>query len=944
MNLSPQAKTLLRYQSVGMISIILFIVFTLFGYLFFKDNLTHSERLKTLEDEIYQQQQQQIKAEIAKAREYIIYMSSQAEQELKRQSKSAVEQAHIIASSLFQQQKDTSSPEEIKKTIIAALRDVRFFNGRGYYFIDDLNGNSVLQPTAPSFEGKSFYSYRSEDGTYNIDKILNSIKNPQRAGFSRYDWYSPENNKVLAEKISYAKEFPPFNWLIGTGDYIYSFEQDLRQAALQRLTRIQSANNSYVTILNIDGDIISGAKTANFSDADERNRLIEFAQKGGGIIQHRFDQKKTTDQRFALVEMIAPFNWVIVADVYPEKIKQLINAQRSALENQAQKDIQVVLWVLFLTAALTLIVGLIFSYWYKRLFTDYQSNIDEQHEVLRSNEKALKLASRVFESSNEGILVTDPDKKIIAINPACLTTTGYSADEMIGNTPQLLSSGQQDDDFYEKMWQHIEQQGHWQGELWNKRKNGETYPEWLSISTSTDQQGKVVNYIATFSDVTERKKTEQRLRYLADYDPLTELANRRLLSDRVVEMISYCQRNNQQQFALMLIDLDRFKNINDSLGHNIGDIVLQQVAKRLSATVRASDIISRLGGDEFIILVNHHKAETAATRLANRIIRELSSPINIEQHDLVVTPSIGIATYPNNGDNFDTLLKNADAALHHAKSQGRNNFQFFTLDMNERASEKLSVERGLRQALNKQQFELYFQAQFELGTQKMCGCEVLLRWNSPEEGFIPPDRFIPIAEETGLILPIGHWVLEQACLQAVHWQRQGFPPLPIAVNVSSYQFKKDIVHSIQQCLVNTGLEAKWLVIEITESALMHDPQFTEQALIKLRELGVSIALDDFGTGYSSLAYLKRFPIDKLKIDRTFIDGLPEDSDDSAITRSIIDVANNLNMITIAEGVETTQQADFLLETGCQQIQGYLKAVPLPADSFEQSFLKSTESM
>ncbi|MCJ8298995.1 MAG: EAL domain-containing protein, partial [Pseudomonadales bacterium] len=419
-----------------------------------------------------------------------------------------------------------------------------------------------------------------------------------------------------------------------------------------------------------------------------------------------------------------------------------------------------------------------------------------------------------------------------------------------------------------------------------------------------------------------------------------KLAKRHVLAERVNEVINYSDLNHQQKFALMLIDLDRFKNINDSLGHNIGDQVLQEIAKRLAGNIRVSDIISRLSGDEFIILVNNNKSQSAAKRLANRIMRDLAEPVHILEHDLVVTPSIGIATFPEHGNSFDALLKNADAALNHAKTQGRNNYQFFTFDMHERASERLSIERGLRLALSKQQFEIYYQAQYELGTDKLCGCEALLRWHTPELGMIPPDKFIPIAEETGLILPIGQWVLDQACRQATAWREQGLEPIPIAVNVSSYQFTKNIVSSIQGSLAKANLEPKWLVVEITESALMHDPDFTESALQQLRDFGIKIALDDFGTGYSSLAYLKRFPLDKLKIDRTFITGLPQEQDDLVITRSIIDVARNLNMTTIAEGVETIEQQKLLTELGCQQMQGFLKAKPVPAEQFASEYLVS----
>ncbi|MGB1237659.1 MAG: bifunctional diguanylate cyclase/phosphodiesterase [Pseudomonadales bacterium] len=926
-----------------MIAIVIFTIVGVFGYFLLSDNLAYKQQLQRLNMEIEQQQKLQIRAEVKRAREYIDHIGNTAKLQLEQQSRDAVERAHAIANSIYQQQRDNTPAAEIQQNIKAALRNVRFFNGRGYHFILTRSAKTVMLPPVPKMETLPQEEYPAASKE-SLALLVESVNNPQGEGFSSYFWYSPTKTGTLLEKISFSKVFAPFNWIIGTGDYLYSFEQDLKDQALQRLRLLNSNPNTFISILNSQGQVLSqSAPSGDTLSDDKRNRILDFVRRGGGFMPRVQSTVKAEHTSITLVESIQHYDWVLVVEVYPEKIKQLLDAQRQQIERAAKDSLYLMLVVLLVTLVLTALASTLFSRRYRQLFQRYQEDIDSQHIELERNAYQLQIAAQVFQSANEGILVTDPARNIIAVNPACIQTTGYSEQELLGKNPSMLSSEHQDNKFYEEMWDKINRHGQWKGELWNQRKNGEIYPEWLSISSSVDEHGQVVNYVATFSDVSERKKNEQRLRYLADYDPLTELANRRLLADRVHEVISFCQRNQQQQFALMLIDLDRFKNINDSLGHNIGDRVLQQIAKRLSATVRASDTISRLGGDEFIILVNHHKAETASARLAGRILRELSHPLHIEDHDLVVTPSIGIALYPDNGEGFDSLLKNADAALHHAKAQGRNNYQYFTDDMNDRASQKLSIERGLRQALNNREFELYYQAQYELGSGKLCGCEALLRWRNPQEGMIAPDIFIPVAEETGLIRPIGQWVLEQACKQAKRWQEQGIPPIAIAVNFSSYQFRKDIVQSIVQCTETIGLDPHWLVIEVTESALMQDPNFTRQALSELRERGFKIALDDFGTGYSSLAYLKRFPIDKLKIDRTFIDGLPRDQDDSVITRSIIDVARNLNMTTIAEGVETDEQHAFLTQIGCQQMQGYLKAKPLPAETFYTDVLADTAS-
>jgi diguanylate cyclase (GGDEF)-like protein/PAS domain S-box-containing protein len=945
MTLHNQAKSLIRYQSIGIICIVLFIVAGIFSYFLFKDNYTYKNRLEALSEQIQLEHKQKIQLEVQNAKEYISFKNSQAEGQLMQQAKAAVEQAYSIANGIYQQKKADTSDELIKDLIIAALRDLRFFNGRGYYFIDELDSLVIMLPPFPHLEGTRFLD--NPKTVESMTSILESIENEKKSGFSKYKWYKPNDHKNKITKVSYSKVFEPFGWLIGTGDYIASFEGDLRAAALERFTALKLNNQTNITILNANAKVIAHSQpssdllTEDYQlDASLMHDILVFAKNGGGFTNFSQlpHQDKDLYNRLAYVETIEPFDWVVIADVPPGKVNSVIETQKQQIEQQSLNDLKVLIIVLAVTLFITLILVYIYTVWFKRLFSNYQTDLDCQQHEISLNTKELKLASSVFESSNDAIIITNTNQEIIAANPACTRTTGFESNEIIGKNPRFLNSDHQDDFFHSAMQAQLEQQGYWQGEVWNQHKNGSFYPIWLSVSTSLDNKRNILNYISIFADISERKKTEQRLSYLADYDPLTKLAKHHLIAKRVDKLVAKQPDTEQKKFALMLIDLDRFKNINDSLGHNIGDKVLQRIAERLSTNIRASDLISRLSGDEFIILVNHNKAETASARLAYRILRDLSEPLNVLNHDLVVTPSIGIATYPENGDDFDSLLKNADSALNHAKAHGRNNFKFFTSDMHHRASQKLTLERGLRSALDKEQFEVYYQAQFNLQTGLLEGCEALLRWHCPELNTPCPDEFIPVAEETGLILPIGQWVLDHACLQATQWQEQGYDPIPIAVNVSSYQFNKDIIKSIKSSLRKAKLEPQWLVVEITESALMKDPEFTKDALQQLRALGIKIALDDFGTGYSSLAYLKRFPIDKLKIDRAFIMGLPADQDDLVITRSIIDVASNLNMTTIAEGVETQEQQLLLRDLGCHHMQGFLKAKPVNAEQFAAQHL------
>jgi diguanylate cyclase (GGDEF)-like protein len=482
------------------------------------------------------------------------------------------------------------------------------------------------------------------------------------------------------------------------------------------------------------------------------------------------------------------------------------------------------------------------------------------------------------------------------------------------------------------MWQTLQEQGRWQGEVWNRRRSGEIYPQWLSISLVRDEAGAVRNHVAMLTDMTERKEAEDQLRYLSDFDPLTDLPNRRLLRDRTIQAIARARRRHEQA-ALLIIDLDRFKNINDSLGHGSGDTVLKIIASRLSEQARDSDTISRLGGDEFVILLPDLDEQADLSGLASRYLQLIAEPLQVEDHTMVTTASIGLALYPGDGEDFDTLLKNADTALYHAKGQGRNNFQFFTEAMNQQVSERLLMETRLRDALGRDELELYYQPQYDFSSNRLTGCEALLRWNS-SQGLVMPDRFIPLAEETGLIIPIGAWVLQQACNQAVEWDRILGKPLTMAVNVSAVQFRPELVDEVKAALSESGFPADQLVLEVTESVLMSDVEGSISLLHQLRELGVRIALDDFGTGYASLAYLKRFALDKLKIDRTFIMGIPDDEDDVAITSSIIDIARHLRLKTVAEGVETEAHCEFLRRAGCHIAQGYFYARPLPASEFE----------
>ncbi|RQO76204.1 sensor domain-containing diguanylate cyclase [Aquitalea sp. FJL05] len=551
----------------------------------------------------------------------------------------------------------------------------------------------------------------------------------------------------------------------------------------------------------------------------------------------------------------------------------------------------------------------------------------------RAAEERVQLAAKVFENTVEGIMITDSDKRIRSVNKAFTEITGYSQQEVLGQKTSILSSGRHDEAFYGNMWLAIDGQGSWQGEIWNRRKNGEIYPEWLAINAVRNPLSEITHYVSIFSDLTERKAADERIQFLAHFDVLTSLPNRAHMHDRVELAIHNACRDNEQM-ALLLLDLDRFKTVNESLGHSAGDILLQVAADRIKSSLAAGETVARQGGDEFIILLPAISDPSEAALAAERIRESFNASIELHNHTITITPSIGISVYPDDGRDFETLVRNADAAMYHAKSSGRNSYKFYTADLNARAREILAIESQLRFALERNEFILHYQPQVAMADGRITGAEALIRWNHPSLGILGPARFIEVAEERGFIVQIGNWVIREACRQLALWHGQGLPKMSLAVNLSALQFRQqDLAEVLETALRTHGLSADMLDVEVTESVIMEDVTSTVQAIDSIKGMGVQLSIDDFGTGYSSLSYLKRFKADKLKIDRSFVRDIPNDADDSAIARAIINMAKNLNMQVVAEGVETIDQWRFLKQEGCDLIQGYLLAKPMPPEEF-----------
>ncbi|WP_176509145.1 MULTISPECIES: phosphodiesterase DibA [Pseudomonas] len=616
--------------------------------------------------------------------------------------------------------------------------------------------------------------------------------------------------------------------------------------------------------------------------------------------------------RMAALYVVLSFLWLVLAEVV------LRSMSDDPLALTVGRQINVVVWVL--VSALLIFVSR------ARLL-----NFIGIGARLRSEDRErLRMAAAVFDSTLEGVLVTDRQGLIVHVNRAFMRITGYQQDEVLGHRPSKFKSGRHGVPFYQQIYAALAEKGEWSGEIWNRRKSGEIYPQWQTICAIRDDSGELSHYVAVFSDISAIKHSEQELAYLAHHDPLTGLPNRLLFNDRAEQALASAQAN-KRGCALLLLDLDHFQSINDGLGHTIGDQLLKLVGERLREAVGSNVTLARLGGDEFAVLAENCQQVGQAGKLAQGIIERMREPFEFDDHRLFISASVGISLFPTDALSAEQLLRNADSALFKAKGNGRACYALYTEELTAHAQHRVETASELRRALANDELRVFYQPVHDLFTAQRVGVEALVRWQHPQRGLVPPSDFIPIAERTGLIAEIDAWVLREACRQMVRWREDGRRLAFVAVNISSRLFgQRELYRQVADVLHETGLDPALLELEVTESAVMEDPEVALEQLHRLRELGLNLAIDDFGTGYSSLLRLKRLPVQKLKIDQGFVAGLPLDDDDIAIVRVIVALARSMGMQVHAEGIEQAEQARFLLEQQCQLGQGYWFGRPVPA--------------
>jgi diguanylate cyclase (GGDEF)-like protein/PAS domain S-box-containing protein len=838
----------------------------------------------------------------------------------------------------------------------------------GYIYVLDGRGRLVIHPY-PDMKGRDM-----------SDDWLAQTQIAKKNGFQEYKWANSDE-EIAHEKVLYMAYFEPWDWIVSVSSYRKDFRSLFSiKDFWSGVEAFHFGQTGHSFILYGNGEkLISPSHSHNsWENSGESVQFVDSAtlqyiieQKNGELIVPTHASEEVGEGlRQTVFQYLPYYDWIIVSTVdLDEEFLPLGKLRRiifSIIVVALLLSLPISLYVgSQITRPLAVLIGKMnngknggkdadeeaigevgvlarkFNLYIKRLNSSHlelKSEITMRIEV----EQQLKLFAKVFENALEGITITDAGGDIIAVNRAFTDITGYEAAEAIGKNPKLLKSDRHDDAFYRDMWQSLRERGSWVGEIWNRRKNGEAYPEILSISSIYGSDGNATHYVAVFHDITDMKRKEEQIRHQAYHDALTGLPNRSLANDRLEMAILHAKRVGTK-VALFFLDLDHFKKVNDSLGHAFGDRLLQKAGKRLLEIVREEDTVARLGGDEFLVIAVGISSEQQLIELAERLVGCFAYPFQVDRHELHITFSIGITLYPDDGENIADLTRNADVAMYQAKQQGRNSYSLFTPELSERASCRMQLEKELRQAIKERRFVVFYQPKICLHSNRVSGLEALVRWKKADGTMMSPSEFIPPAEETGLIIPLGEIVLEESCRAMQHLDNLGLDHMKVAVNLSPVQFlQPQLISRTLAILEECNFEPSRLELEITETTMMTNLQEGVHKLNQLVDEGISISIDDFGTGYSSLYYLKNLPIDTIKIDQTFIRDITHDFNDAQIVETIILMAKNLGIGVVAEGVETAEQLELLSRFHCEQVQGYYFSRPLPLEELVE-YLYQRES-
>ena len=968
-------KKLSLFHYFHIIALILFVTFasTFFALSFYNAKIKFEKESHRLQKEYSDSKKKMLITEVDRFLEHIEEKRQEAYAQTQQLVKTRVYEAYEIANKLYQTYHTTHSDAQIAAMIVDTLRLLRYENNKGYYFITHLDGTEILFADRPELEGQNMLKMVNSEGRYIVKGMLDVIQSTKE-GFYDYAWSKPLESKDTFKKIAYVKLFEPFDWMIGTGFYLDDMESNVQEKILNDEKRllVERESGNYLFIGTWDGVSLSyPAKNRNMYALQDSNgkfivqELIEKAKKGGGFVEYVMPPFKGQRAlpKMSYVESIDDWKWYVGAGIYVDDLNHDLYELKMTIDEELKRTLYSILfWMLIFSVVMGgfyLIISRkirkdfdLFITFFDSLvnkdqlidtskvkFKEFEELANHANIMLKAkifSNKHLEQYKKIVSSSDDFLALIDRNYTYLAISEAYQKFFNKRKEEILGHSMPELYGAQ----YFVENLKHLSDRvlggETFEHEFWALASFGKRFLHTKYFPYYENEDDPLpMAYVVSARDNTEKRANEERLlasekelEFLAHNDALTGLPNRLLLTDRIAHAIENSKRQGRM-IAVCFLDLDNFKKINDSYGHSYGDEILKQLALRLQGRIRHCDTLSRIGGDEFILLVENIKEKHEIEIIISKIQAIFEEPFINKAQKFFLSASIGVSVYPDHGTDGETLIKNADTAMYKAKEAGKNTYTFYTLDMTIASYERIGMENALREAIKEKQFVVYYQPQVDLKTGKLIGLEALLRWNHPLEGILPPGRFIAFSEETHLIVEIGAWILKQTCIDLVSLHQKGLFNGTISVNISGVQIEfSDFLTTLKETIAETKVDPSMLEIEVTESFIMHDPERWIVLLKEMQHLGMSIAIDDFGTGYSSLSYLRKLPINKLKIDMSFVKDIPKLEDACAIVNSIINLAQNMKITTLAEGIEHKDQEDYLAEHGCEQGQGYLYAKPM----------------